>query len=117
MMSNRFRYLTSDEAIVGNMPLRRVPVTLEENAEPVGELDGLLIDVVDRRVEYLIVEAARTGRKHVVPLDGTSLDPEEKVLERVSAEPIESCELFDASKYARYDDDALMSLLFGRRAA
>ena len=113
----RLRYVEGDQVKAAGIKLNGLPLALEGEEKPIGELEGLVIDLATRRVRFLVVAAAGTGRKHLLPLDATSLDASGRSLERVSAEDIETWEPFDASAFARYDDDAMMSLLFGQSAA
>ncbi len=111
------RYIHGDQVNAGGINLTRLPLAAEGATEPIGELDGLLIDLNARRVRYLVVEAVHSGEKHLLPLDATALDPESRVLERVTSDDLASAQPFDPSSVDHYDDDALMTLLFHRTAA
>ena len=114
---SRLRYIHGDQVKAGDVNLSRLPLSIGSEQEPIGELDGLLIDLDARRVRYLVVEAAHTGQKHLLPLDATSLDTDSRVLERVSTEDLASAQPFDPATVDHYDDDAFMALLFRPNAA
>jgi hypothetical protein len=80
--------------------------------EPIGKLDGLLIDVAARQVHYLVVEAVPGGRRQLLPLDATCLDMHGPMLARVGSDP-HPWDSFDPSRFPPYDDTAVLSLLFG----
>jgi hypothetical protein len=107
----------ADQVKAAGLNLDGLPVAVEGKREPVGELDGLLIDLSERRVRYLVVEASHTHRRHLLPLDATALDVREGHLERVSADDAAEWPVFDPSAVQQYDDDAMMSLMFGSPAA
>jgi hypothetical protein len=111
------RYVQGDQVNAGGVNLRGMPLAMEHEREPIGELDGLLIDLDARRVRYLVVEAAHTGQKHLLPIDATTLDADGHVLGRVSADDLASAQPFDPSSVGHYDDDAFMKLLFRPHAA
>jgi hypothetical protein len=113
----RLRYVKADQVNAGGISLNGLPLALEGAPHPVGQLDGLVIDLSDRRVRYLVVEALRTRRKHLLPLDATAVDLREQMLERVSSEHSGEWQPFDPSAFQRYDDDAMMALMFGHSAA
>lgn len=112
----RLRYISGNQVEAGGVKLQRLPLAAEGD-EPMGELEGVLVDLADRRVRYLVVQATDTGRKCLLPIDGTCVHPSSRALERVSAENLDACEPFDASAVQCVDDDAIMSLLFDRSAA
>jgi hypothetical protein len=97
--------------------LQHLPLAAEGEQEPLGEVQGVIIDISTRRVRYFVVEAHTTGQKCLVSLDATCVDKASGALERVGGELDESHEPFDASRVGRFDDDAVLSLLFGRHAA
>lgn len=112
----RFHYVNGDRVKVGSIDLLGLPLAAQGEHEPIGRLDGLLIDVVARRVHYLVVRVAATGRRALLPLDATSIDARGRMLTRVSSD-IYPYDAFDASAFPRYDDDAVISLLFGQPSA
>jgi hypothetical protein len=113
----RLRYVKGEQVKAGGIDLNGLPLAVEGEDSPVGEFDGLVIDLATARVKYLVVAASDSDRKHLLPLDATSLDARGHMLERVSSEDLAAWKPFDASAFERYDDDAMMSLLFGRSAA
>lgn len=117
MGSRRLRYVKAEQVHAGGMSLEGLPLAVEGKQEPIGALDGLLIDLADRRVRYLVVETGATRRRHVLPLDATAVDLQEGTLERVSSNGADGWEPFDPSTIEHYDDDAMVALMFGAPAA
>jgi hypothetical protein len=110
-------YVKGEQVKAGGMNLQGAPLAIQGSERPIGELDGLVIDLATRRVSYLVVRNAETQKKHLLPLDATAVDLHEHTLERVGSEDLRQCEPFDPAAFARYDDEALMSLLFDHTAA
>lgn len=109
--------MKGDQVKAGGLNLHNLPLAIAGREKPIGELDGLVIDLATRRVSYLVVRHAETRRKHLLPLDATTVDLREHTLERLSSEDLRQCEPFDPSAFARYDDEALMALMFDHHAA
>ena len=115
--SRRLRYVNAAQVNAGGINLEGLPLAVEGEQNPVGEVKGLVIDLSERRVRYLVVQPLRSRRRHLLPLDATAVDLRERTLERVSPEDINRCARFDPSEFDRYDDDAMMALMFGYSAA
>lgn len=110
--SRQLSYVKGDHVKAGGINLKGLPLAVDGADRPVGELDGLVIDLSRRSVEYLVVSTSGNPRKHLLPLDATSIDAQQRVL-RVRPENIGEWQPFDASAFAHYDDEAMMSLMFG----
>lgn len=95
--------------------LRRAPLSLEGEPRPIGELDGLLIDLGERRVRYLVVQTP--AGKRLLPPDQTCVNPTTRTLLLLQRPEPDVWEPFNPSDVEDYDDEAVMSLLFGPTAA
>jgi hypothetical protein len=95
--------------------LRRAPLSLEGEPRPIGELDGLLIDLGERRVRYFVVQTP-AGKRLLTP-DRTCVNPHTRTLNLLERPKADDWEPFDASEVGEYDDEAVMALLFGSTAA
>ena len=115
--SEPLRYIRSDQVVAGGVALQGLPLASADRERPIGELDGLVIDLAERRVRYLVVKDATTRGKHLLPLDATSLNQAEQALERVSSDDEHTWEPFDPGAFKTYDDEAMRALLFGPTAA
>lgn len=113
----RLSYVRGGQVNAAGMNLDGLPLSVEGCDRRLGRLAGLVIDVADRRVRYLVVASSETGREHLLPLDSTSIDPQRGLVAHLSGNTLAACEPFDASAFAEYDDEAMMSLMFGAPAA
>ncbi len=113
-MGFRLRYVKSDDLKADGTDLRSIPITVKGESRLLGELDGIVIDVKKRRVCHLVVET-RNGERLAVPLDDTRLNRDGVLV--TSAADVEAAKKFEPSAYGEYDEDAVMSLLFGSPAA
>lgn len=111
------RFVPGNRVEAAGIALQRLPLSVDGEEQPVGEIDGVIIDLPARRVSHLVVKANATGRQCLVPLDGTCLDPSSRGLARIGGENESLGESFDASNVGSFDDDAVVSLLFGKTAA
>lgn len=114
---NRLRFVPGNRVEAGGVAFQRLPLSIDGEQQPVGEIDGVIIDLRTRRVSHLVVKENDTGRKCLVPLDSTCLDPASRGLARIGGETENLGESFDASNVGSFDDDAVVSLLFGKTAA
>jgi hypothetical protein len=114
--SRSLRYVESAQVKAANgVELSRAPLSLEGAPRPIGELDGLLIDLGERRVRYFVVQTP-TG-KRLLPPDETCVNRDTRTLYLLQGPEPDEWEPFDASDVEDYDDEAFMSLLFGPAAA
>lgn len=111
------RFVPGNRVEAAGIALQQLPLSIDGEPQPVGKIDGVIIDLPTRRVSHLVVKANDTGRKCLVPLDSTCLDPVSGGLARIGGENENLGESFDASKVGSLDDDAIVSLLFGKTAA
>ncbi|HET7695938.1 MAG TPA: PRC-barrel domain-containing protein [Vicinamibacterales bacterium] len=88
--------------------------------EPVGTLDGLVIDPIEKQVRYLVVRSRKLlrSRRHLVPLTPARLDAERKTLHvDVGPDDLRRFQEISADTFERYSDDDLIAALFPSRAA
>ena len=88
-----------------------------QDHEPLGTIDGVLIDLATRRLRYYVVQAARVfnRRRYLVPADNPAVMlPEDRGL-RVEA-PSDSIvrTRFDSRSVPRFSDDDLLEAMFSR---
>lgn len=95
-------------------------VTLESYTdEPLGTLDGVVIDPAERRLRYLVVQRRgwlRRGRC-LLPIAGTmQMDREHGTL-RVEVEPaqLDECPGFDPASIPEFSDDDVLTAMFAHR--
>jgi uncharacterized protein YrrD len=85
--------------------------------EPLGRLDGFIVDPARRRLCSFVI--SRPGlfrnRRYVVPLCPAQLDPEHQVL-RVDPDGSEERE-FDPAAFERFSDDDMLTALFSSPSA
>ena len=92
-----------------------------ERDEPLGTLDGVLIDPSARRVCYLVVETPGwfRKRKYLIPTEcPAKLEPERNTL-RVDIEPdaVGSLEEFDRRDVREYSEQDTVEAMFARHVA
>lgn len=85
----------------------------------IGKLDGVLIDPLDRKVRYYVVESGRPSSRHyLLPLTATRLDRVRRALEvDVEADEIQRLDEVEPDRLPRFDDDDLMAALFRGRTS
>jgi len=81
----------------------------------VGKLDGVLVDLLDRKVRYYVIESGGrvSPRHYLLPLTATRLDREHHALEvDVEANEIQRLDEVEPDRLPRFDDNDLMAALF-----
>lgn len=111
---SHLRYMRGDQVHAGELNMERLPLKEDVLDLEVGSVDGALIDIVHRRVAYLVADTWH-GRR-LIPFEGVWIDQDEPSLHLVAAQP-EQWERFDPSSVDAYDDEAVMELLFHSPAA
>lgn len=91
-----------------------------QDNEKLGVIDGVLIDPVNKRLRYFVVEAAKWFKRnhYLVPADTPAVVvPEDRAL-RVNV-PFTSIarQKFESGSVQRFSDDDLMTAMFSRTAA
>lgn len=104
------RYVKCDCVKAEGIDLSSIPIRVAGDSRALGELDGVVIDLAQRRACYLVV-ATPKGARRLVPLDVTQIHTSGVLV--TSAQDVEASKPFEPSEFGRYDDDAMMSLLFG----
>src|SRR5262245_61039019 len=81
----------------------------------IGRLDGILIDLSERRVRYFVVDdhSARGPHRYLIPLAPTRLDARRRALcVDVTTSDVEQCEDFEDASVPQFSDDDLITALF-----
>lgn len=82
-----------------------------ESAEPIGDLDGFIVDPPARKVCYAVVHPRGIfARPRLVPLPGTRLDAEREAL--LVDGPLSRCEPFDAARFPELSDEDVLTAVF-----
>jgi hypothetical protein len=80
-------------------------------AEPIGNLEGFIIDPPARKIRYVVVNPRGLfSRPCLVPVPGARLDGEAEAL--LVDEPLSRCEPFDASRYPEVSDEDVITAVF-----
>jgi hypothetical protein len=81
--------------------------------EPLGQLDGVLLDPSTRRVRYFVVErrARLTARRYLLTADTPATYDSSQCMLRFHAEA-DATERFDARTIPAFSDDDLLTALF-----
>jgi hypothetical protein len=85
------------------------------NNEPLGKLDGIVIDPATRQVRYYVVEARGwlTSRHYLLPLTAARLDRGRNAVELdVEANDIGRLDEVELDAFPRFSDDDLLAALF-----
>jgi hypothetical protein len=89
-----------------------------EADEPLGTLDGILIDPSERRVRYLVVE--RPGwfrtRRYLVPTECVAKVERDRKLLRLDVDPadLHALDEFNRSKFREFSDEDAVDAMFAR---
>lgn len=91
-----------------------------QDDEPIGPIDGVLIDPAKRQIRYYVVGGSRLfyRRRYLVPADSPAVVvPEHKALRmEIPADGIER-QRFDARAVQRFSDDDLLTAMFASPTA
>ena len=85
----------------------------------IGRLDGILLDPGARHVQYLVVAAGGTFRRHryLLPFGDVRVDVQHHAFwVDVHKSDLPCCEEFQPTAFHRYSDDDLMPALFPKSA-
>ena len=88
--------------------------------EPVGTLDGMIIDPVGRHVRYFVVRSRNwlKSRLHLVPAMPARLDSEHKTLHvDMKADDLSHLREIRPDTFERYSDEDLIAAMFAGHAA
>jgi hypothetical protein len=117
---SRLRYLEAGRLQTPVGDLDHVEL-LGSNDQALGNLDGVLIDPVERRLRFYVV--AGTGRyrlrRYLLPSDcAAQMDHDGRSLRiDLDATGLARCEEFETSSVPRYSDEDLIGSMFQRRSA
>jgi hypothetical protein len=118
-VNSTLRYIAAEHV---DTPTGRLDgtVLVTPSDEPVGTLDGLIIDPIGRHVRYFVIRSRNWLKTHLrlVPATPARLDPEHKTLHvEIDAEEIPRLRTIRPDTFERYSDDDLMAALFPAHAA
>jgi PRC-barrel domain len=86
-----------------------------------GSLDGVLIDPVERRLRFYVIESPGwfRSRRYLLPADCLAQLEREQMTLRVHLQKsqVTGCEEFESGAVREFSDDDLMDALFGRHDA
>ena len=100
-------------------------VLVSPTHEPVGTLDGVLIDPRQRKVRYYVVQSRYveegrgriSSRHYLLPLTATRLDRDRRTLEvDLEADEIERLDEVHLDRLPQFDEGDLMTALFAANA-
>lgn len=95
-------------------------VLVSPSDQPVGTLDGMIIDPIERHVRYFVVRSRNWLKTHrrLVPATPARLDPEHKTLHvDIEADDLAQLRKVRSETFERYSDDDLIAALFSAHAA
>jgi hypothetical protein len=118
-VNSTLRYVAAEHVGTPNGPLEGM-VLVSPNEEPVGTLDGMIIDPVERHVRYFVVRTRNwlKTRLHLVPATPARLDSDRKTLHvDIDAEDLRQHREIRPDTFQRYSDDDLIAALFPAHAA
>ena len=95
-------------------------VLVSPSEEPVGTLDGMIIDPIERHVRYFVVRSRNflKTRLHLVPATPARLDSEHKTLHvDIKADDLPQFREIRSDTFNRYSDEDLIAALFAGHAA
>lgn len=89
--------------------------------EPLGTLNGVLIDPAARQVRYFVVETPGwfRSRKYLVPADYTAkVEPERRTLRLdLAADDLQTLDEFDGRAVREFSDEDTVAAMFAERVA
>jgi hypothetical protein len=104
------RYLPADRVKCGEYRFEQLAVK-NASAEPIGDLDGFIVDPPARKVRFAVVHPrGMFATRRLVPVPGVRFDPSRDAL-LVDAS-ISRCEPFDASRFPEFSDEDVMTAVF-----
>lgn len=83
-----------------------------ESAEPIGDLEGFIVDPPARKVRYAVVNPRGLfARPRLVPVPGARVDTESEAL-LVDGPPLSRCETYDSSRFPELSDEDVLTAVF-----
>jgi PRC-barrel domain len=118
-VASTLRYIAAEHV---DTPTGRLDgtVLISPSDEPVGTLDGMIIDPIERHVRYYVVRSRNwlKTRLHLVPATPARLDSEHKTLHvDINADDLPQLREIRPDTFERYSDDDLIAALFPAHAA
>jgi hypothetical protein len=112
MMTSELRFVPAT-AVDGPMPNLEGLAVEAGDARPIGRVKGLVIDLVARRLQYLVVETSRwAGRAlRLVPFSVATLDRTRPALRLEGESSLEHCPEFDPASIRPLSGEELVVLV------
>lgn len=105
------RYLDSERAEVNGARLSGMLV--RGNARVVGRLQGFVIDPLGRQLRYLVFRAAGLfGRPKLVPVTNARVDLASRAIQ-LDEDVVRNAQPFQADRFPAFNDDDLLTAVFG----
>jgi hypothetical protein len=87
-------------------------------SKTLGRLQGLVVDPVARKVNYLVIRTAGLFAKtRLLPITAACVDFDARSIHLLDEAVVERAVAFNAEKFAAFDDDDLLKAIFGSRPA
>lgn len=111
------RYLDAAHVVHPNGTLAGVQICTDDD-EPLGAIGGVLLEPLQRRVRYFVVErpAILKKRRYLVSADHPAILNSDKGTIRIDSID-ELIERFDPSSVARFSDDDVVDTIFASTSA
>jgi len=113
---SELRYIAADRV---ETPVGRLngTVVVSASKEPIGRLDGIVFDPLDRRIRGFIVQSSGwlRPRRYLVPLVQARLDPDHHALEVDLDAETNRLDEVNAHTFPPFSDDDLIAALFHSR--
>jgi hypothetical protein len=90
---------------------------LTADGQPLGRIEGVVIDIPARRLRYFDVQSSGWSRRHYLLEADVQLEPDGNALRLRCDLNVEEAEEFDAAALSEYSEEHLLALLFPSRAA
>jgi hypothetical protein len=118
-MDARFRYIDAPQVDTPAGRLKGTTLVSPTNA-PLGTLDGIVIDPIDRRVLFYVFKSPGwfTSHHYLLPQMPVRLNWERHTLEvEVEAADIEQLDEVEPASFPRFEDEDLIRAMFRSRPA
>ena len=115
-MDNSLRFLEPKMAAIAGEYCEGM--TVRSATGTLGQLQGLVVDPLARRLRYLVVKTSGLfGRTTLLELSAVRLDREAHEIELLDDDAIRRSQPFQPELFPAFSDDDLLAALFVRRSA
>jgi hypothetical protein len=115
----RLRYLDASRVETPEGTLDDLALRGPSN-ERIGRLDGVIVDPLERRVRYFVVDSGAwlKTRRYLLPVGVAQVEHEHKILRvETDSDTLRQCEAFQSDAYPRFSDHDLVTALMSTHAA